>query len=137
MMMAGDIVLPDDKTQVISPSVYPYLNEHVGNDIITASGLTLLGADDKAGVAIIMDFANYLVSHPEIKHGTIKYYLRRMRKLAKALQRLILPNSAPTMPIRSMVANAALFEDETFSADGVKITVHGVIAHPGYAKISS
>ena len=66
------IVLPDDPTQVLTTERYPYLKEHIGSDIITASGLTLLGADDKAGVAIIMDMANYLVTHPEIKHGTIK-----------------------------------------------------------------
>jgi tripeptide aminopeptidase len=58
--------------QVISASEYPYLKEHIGHDIITASGLTLLGADDKSGVAIIMDMANYLIAHPGIKHGTIK-----------------------------------------------------------------
>ncbi|HEY6976554.1 MAG TPA: tripeptide aminopeptidase PepT, partial [Chitinophagaceae bacterium] len=67
-----DIVLPDDTAQVISQKDYPYLKEHIGHDIITASGLTLLGADDKAGVAIIMDMANYFVTHPEIKHGTVK-----------------------------------------------------------------
>src|SRR3954447_2489743 len=67
-----DIVLPDDTSQVISVKDYPYLKEHIGHDIITASGLTLLGADDKAGVSIIMDLANYLASHPEVKHGTIK-----------------------------------------------------------------
>ena len=67
-----DIVLPDDATQIITIKDYPYLKEHIGHSIITASGNTLLGADDKAGVAIIMDFANYLINHPEIKHGTIK-----------------------------------------------------------------
>jgi len=68
----GDIHLPDDKSQVISPDQHPYLKEKMGEDIITASGTTLLGADDKAGVAIIMDLAHYLVSHPELKHGDIR-----------------------------------------------------------------
>lgn len=67
-----DIVLPDDPTQVISIKNHPYLKERIGDDIITASGTTLLGADDKAGVAIIMDLVAYLTSHPEVKHGTIK-----------------------------------------------------------------
>ena len=67
-----DIILPDDTTQVISTEQYPYLKEHIGNDIITASGLTLLGGDDKSGVAEIMDMANYLTLHPDIKHGEIK-----------------------------------------------------------------
>ncbi len=68
----GDIVLPDDQAQVIRLSAYPYLKEHIGYPIITASGLTLLGADDKAGVAEIMDMANYLSTHPGIRHGMIK-----------------------------------------------------------------
>src|SRR5690349_13448516 len=67
-----DIVLPDDTTQIISVKDYPYLKEKIGDDIITARGLTLLGADDKSGVAIIMDMANYLVKNPQIKHGEIK-----------------------------------------------------------------
>ena len=68
----SDIVLPDDTTQIISVNKYPYLKKHIGSDIITASGNTLLGADDKSGVAEIMDMVNYLITHPEVKHGTIK-----------------------------------------------------------------
>ncbi|HNS42535.1 MAG TPA: peptidase T, partial [Taishania sp.] len=66
------IVLPDDPTQIITTEMHPYLKEKIGDDIITASGTTLLGADDKAGVAIIMDFANYLLTHPEVKHGKVR-----------------------------------------------------------------
>ena len=66
------LVLPDDHSQVISTDAYPYLKNFIGKDIITASGNTLLGADDKAGVAIIMSFAEYLMQYPEILHGTIK-----------------------------------------------------------------
>jgi tripeptide aminopeptidase len=68
----GDIVLPKDNSQVIKFSEHPALKEQVGNDIITADGTTLLGADNKAGVAEIMDAANYLMTHPEIKHGKIR-----------------------------------------------------------------
>ena len=67
-----DIALPDDPTQVISSREYPYLKQKIGEDIITASGKTLLGADNKAGIAIIMDLANYLIQHGDIQHGTIK-----------------------------------------------------------------
>src|SRR5688500_16102625 len=67
-----DIVLPDDSTQVLRMADYPYLKTQLGNDIITASGLTLLGADDKAGVAEIMDLANFLIKNPGVKHGEIK-----------------------------------------------------------------
>ncbi len=76
-----DIILPDDPTQVISANDYPYLKEHIGSDIITASGLTLLGADDKSGVAEIMDMANFLLTHPEIKQRRNKNcYLHPMKK---------------------------------------------------------
>ena len=67
-----DIVLPDDTTQVLRKSEYPYLATQIGNDIITASGKTLLGSDDKAGVAEIMDLANFLMTNKEVKHGEIK-----------------------------------------------------------------
>ena len=68
----GDIVLPDDPAVVLRPEEHPDLLEQIGNDIITASGTTLLGADNKAGVAAIMDAAQFLVTHPEIPHGAIK-----------------------------------------------------------------
>ncbi|MGB8192737.1 MAG: tripeptide aminopeptidase PepT, partial [Chitinophagaceae bacterium] len=68
----SDIVLPDDPSQVISTNEHPYLKKKIGEDIITASGTTLLGADDKAGIAVIMDMAAYLIKHPEVKHGAIK-----------------------------------------------------------------
>ena len=67
-----DIVLPDDTTQVLKMSEFPYLKTQIGNDIITASGTTLLGSDDKAGVAEIMDLANFLIANPQVEHGTLK-----------------------------------------------------------------
>ena len=66
------IILPDDETQILSVDKHPYLKGKIGDDIITASGETLLGADDKAGIAIIMDFAKYILEHPEVKHGDIR-----------------------------------------------------------------
>lgn len=129
-----DIVLPDDKAQVISVKDYPYLKEHIGHDIITASGLTLLGADDKAGVAIIMDLANYLVTHPDVKHGTIKILFTPDEEVGKGTANLDLKKLGANYAYTLDGGEAGTFEDETFSADGVKIIINGVIAHPGYAK---
>ena len=130
----NDIVLPDDTTQVISAKDYPYLKKHIGHDIITASGLTLLGSDDKAGVAIIMDMANYLITHPEIKHGTIKVLFTPDEEVGQGTAKLDLQKLGAEYAYTLDGGEAGTFEDETFSADGAKITVHGVIAHPGYAK---
>lgn len=129
-----DIVLPDDKTQVISIKEYPYLKEHINNDIITASGLTLLGSDDKSGVAIIMDMANYLVTHPEVKHGTLKILFTPDEEVGKGTVKLNLQKLGADYAYTLDGGEAGTFEDETFSADGVRITVNGIIAHPGYAK---
>jgi tripeptide aminopeptidase len=129
-----DIVLPDDTTQVIRKDDYPYLETHLGQDIITASGLTLLGADDKSGVAEIMDMANYLVQHPEIKHGDIKILFTPDEEVGKGTAHVNLEKLGATYAYTLDGGECGTFEDETFSADGVTITVHGVIAHPGYAK---
>lgn len=129
-----DIILPDDSIQVVSTKDYPYLLEHVGNDIITASGLTLLGADDKAGVAEIMDMAHYLVTHPEITHGVIKILFTPDEEIGEGTAKLDLGKLAADVAYTLDGGELGTFEDETFSADGVTITIHGVIAHPGYAK---
>jgi tripeptide aminopeptidase len=129
-----DIVLPDDTTQVISTKDYPYLKEHIGNDIITASGLTLLGADDKAGVSIIMDLANYLVTHPEIKHGIIKILFTPDEEVGKGTAKVDLKKLAADYAYTLDGGEIGTYEDETFSADGATITINGVSAHPGYAK---
>ena len=130
----ADIILPDDNTQIISAEKYPYLNTHTGHDIITASGLTLLGADDKAGVSIIMDMANYLCTHPEIKHGDIKILFTPDEEVGKGTAKVDLIKLAADFAYTLDGGEAGTFEDETFSADGVKITIDGVISHPGYAK---
>lgn len=130
----NDIVLPDDETQIISPSKYKYLKQHIGKDIITASGTTLLGADDKAGVAIIMSMANYFMQHPEIKHGTIKLLFTPDEEVGKGTDKLDLQKLGATVAYTLDGGELGTLEDETFSADGVKIVVHAVIAHPGYAK---
>lgn len=130
----ADIVLPDDPAQIISATKYAYLKKHIGKDIITASGTTLLGGDDKAGVAIIMSMANYLLQHPEIKHGEIKLLFTPDEEVGKGTDKADLKKLGATVGYTLDGGELGTLEDETFSADGVKITVHGVIVHPGYAK---
>lgn len=130
----SDIVLPDDTTQIISASKYPYLKQHIGKDIITASGKTLLGADDKAGVSIIMSMAAYLMQHPEIKHGPIKILFTPDEEVGRGTAKVDMKKLGATIGYTLDGAELGDLEDETFSADGVEIMIHGVIAHPGTAK---
>ncbi|MEJ7737327.1 MAG: peptidase T [Chitinophagaceae bacterium] len=129
-----DIILPDKDSSVLRLADYPYLKEHLGHSIITASGDTLLGADDKAGVAIIMDLANYYITHPHLKHGDIKILFTPDEEVGKGTAKLDLRKLGADFAYTLDGGEAGSLEDETFSADGVVITVHGVIAHPGYAK---
>ncbi|MFZ5977171.1 MAG: peptidase T [Bacteroidota bacterium] len=128
------IVLPDDDTQVLTVDNYPYLKEHIGKDIITASGNTLLGADDKAGVAIIMDTANYLMQYPEIKHGDIKILFTPDEEVGRGTEKVNLQYLGADYGYTLDGGEAGHLEVETFSADSVTITIYGVSAHPGYAK---
>lgn len=130
----SDIVLPDDPTQVISVKDHPYLAEKIGDDIITASGTTLLGADDKAGVAIIMDLAHYLVQHPEIKHGKIRILFTPDEEVGRGVEKLDLAKLGADIGYTLDAGELGSLEEENFSADGVTVTFHGVSAHPGYAK---
>jgi tripeptide aminopeptidase len=129
-----DIVLPDDPSQIISPNDYPYLKERIGDDIITASGNTLLGADDKAGVAIIMDMANYLLQHPEMRHGKIKILFTPDEEIGRGVDKLDLQRLGADFGYTLDAGERGTYEDETFSADAVTIHFYGVSAHPGYAK---
>lgn len=129
-----DIVLPDDSSQVLRMSEYPYLETQLGNDIITASGKTLLGSDDKAGVAEIMDLANFLVTHPEIPHGEVKILFTPDEEVGKGTAKVDLKKLGADFGFTLDGGDAGSLEDETFSADGVTVVIHGVIAHPGYAK---
>jgi tripeptide aminopeptidase len=113
---------------------YPYLKNHIGADIITASGKTLLGSDDKAGVAEIMEFAFYVMTHPEINHGEIKLLFTPDEEVGKGTANVDLKKLAADYGYTLDGGEAGDLEDETFSADGVQIVVHGIISHPGYAK---
>ncbi len=129
-----DIVLPDDPTVVVSTKDHPYLSERIGDDIITASGTTLLGADDKAGVAIIMDLANYLVQHPEIAHGKIRILFTPDEEIGRGVQAVDMQKLGADFGYTLDGGERGHLEGETFSADGVKVVFHGISAHPGYAK---
>lgn len=129
-----DIVLPDDKTQVLRLSEYPYLKTQMGNDIITASGTTLLGSDDKAGVAEIMDLANFLMTNKKLKHGEIKILFTPDEEVGKGVNKIDMKKLGADFGYTLDGGDAGSLEDETFSADGVQVIIHGVIAHPGYAK---
>lgn len=128
------ITLPDDKTQVLSVEKYPYLKEKIGDDIITASGTTLLGSDDKSGVAIIVDMVQYLFQHPEVEHGIIKVLFTPDEEVGRGTEKVDLVKLGADFGFTLDGGEAGDLEDETFSADGVTITVLGVSAHPGYAK---
>jgi len=129
-----DIVLPDDETQVLKNSEYPYLQTKIGNDIITASGKTLLGSDDKAGVAEIMDFANFLITNKNVKHGEIKILFTPDEEVGRGTEKVDLKKLGADFAYTLDGGDAGSLEDETFSADAVQVIIHGVIAHPGYAK---
>ena len=129
-----DIILPDDPGQVIRTTDHPYLLEKKGQDIITASGLTLLGADDKAGVTIIMELAAYLVQHPEIRHGKIRILFTPDEEIGRGVNKLDIKKLAADFGYTLDGPELGSFEEETFSADGMTITFHGVSAHPGHAK---
>lgn len=129
-----DIVLPDDRSQVLRLSEYPYLQTQIGNDIITASGTTLLGSDDKAGVAEIMDLANYLTKNNTVKHGEIKLLFTPDEEVGRGVAYVDIKKLGADFGYTLDGGEAGSLEDETFSADGVQVIIHGVIAHPGYAK---
>jgi tripeptide aminopeptidase len=129
-----DIILPDDQSQVISIKQHNYLKEKIGDDIITASGTTLLGADDKAGVAIIMDLATQLIKNTEIKHGEIRILFTPDEEVGRGVEKLDMKKVNADYGYTLDGGELGSLEDESFSADGVKITIHGISAHPGYAK---
>ncbi len=129
-----DITFPDAPDLVLSPSVYPYLAKKVGDDIITASGTTLLGADDKAGVAIIMATARHLLANPAIPHGPIRVCFTPDEEIGRGVH-ADLPKDLKA-DFAYTLDGAALGEIvyETFSADAATIKVQGVSIHPGWAK---
>jgi tripeptide aminopeptidase len=129
-----DIVLPDDHKQIIRMKEHPDLKDQIGNDIITASGKTLLGADNKAGLAEIMDMAHYFVTHPDVKHGDIKILFTPDEEIGRGVDKADLKKLGAQFAYTVDGETVGSIEDETFSADGAVITINGVSSHPGFAK---
>jgi len=129
-----DIILPDDNSIIIKYNEHRDLADQIGNDIITASGTTLLGADDKAGVAEIMDAARILMSNPAIKHGDIKILFTPDEEIGRGVDFVNLEKLGAQFAYTMDGEKAGTIEDETFSADAAKVTIHGVSVHPGFAK---
>jgi tripeptide aminopeptidase len=129
-----DIVLPKDTTQILKVSEHPDLANQLGNDIITADGTTLLGADNKAGVAEIMDAIHHLITHPEIKHGTIRILFTPDEEIGRGVNKVDIKKLAADFGYTVDGESLGHLEDETFSADGVVLTLNGISTHPGFAK---
>lgn len=129
-----DLFLPDDNTQIIRLLEHEDLALQIGNDIITASGTTLLGADNKAGVAEIMDAAYYLANNPDIKHGKIKILFTPDEEIGRGTKAIDLKKLGADFAYTIDGETLGSLEDETFSADSVKIKITGVSQHPGFAK---
>lgn len=130
----GDLILPNDKTQIIKESEHPQLHAQIGNDIITTDGTTLLGADNKAGVAEIMDAANYLMNHPDIKHGKIRILFTPDEEVGKGVDKVDMKKLGAEFGYTIDGADLGSVEDETFSADALTIKIKGFNIHPGFAK---
>ncbi len=127
------LALPDDPTQVLLPQTHPYLGEKIGDDIITASGTTLLGADDKAGVAIIMTLAEHLLTHPEIAHGEVRVCFTPDEEIGKGIDSLDLAELAADYAYTLDGGKVGQLTYETFSADKAVVTIMGVSTHTGTA----
>ena len=130
----GDIVLPADPTQIIRAAEHPALKDQIGNDIITTDGTTLLGADNKAGLAEIMDAAQFLIDNPQVKHGEIKILFTPDEEIGRGVDKDDLKKLGADFAYTIDGETAGNIEDETFSADAGTVTIEGVSTHPGFAK---
>ena len=128
------IVLPADTTQVLTLTDHPDLHNQIGNDLITADGTTLLGADNKAGVAEIMDAANFLISNPEVKHGVIKILFTPDEEIGRGVDKVDLKKLGADFAYTVDGETLGHIENETFSADMVMLEINGFSVHPGFAK---
>jgi tripeptide aminopeptidase len=129
----GDIRLPGDTAQVIRVSDHPVLKDLVGHDIVTSDGTTLLGADDKAGIAEIMAAAEFLIKNPDVKHGTIRILFTTDEEIGRGVDKVDLEKLGADFGYTMDGETAGTIEDESFSADAVEIAIRGVAIHPGFA----
>ncbi|MVA73638.1 peptidase T [Agrobacterium vitis] len=130
----GDIVLSGDTNQIIRVSENPQLKTQIGHDIVTTDGTTLLGADDKAGIAEIMTAAQFLIDNPHIRHGAIKILFTTDEEIGRGADKVDLKKLGAAFGYTMDGSTIGEIENETFSADGVDITITGVAIHPGTAK---
>ena len=130
----GDITLPGDPTQIIRAAEHPALRTQIGNDIVTSDGTTLLGADNKAGLAEIVDAMRFLVRNPQIRHGAIKVLFTPDEEIGRGVDKADLKRLGADFAYTIDGESAGHIEDETFSADAATVTIDGVSAHPGFAK---
>jgi len=128
------IVLPDDRAQILTLENSPHLRSALGHDVITASGTTLLGADDKAGVATVMTAARHLLQHPEIPHGKIRLCFNPDEEIAAGMTLLDLAQLGAEVAYTLDGESPGEIDFETFSADAATLEIHGVASHPGWAK---
>jgi len=129
-----DIVLPNDTNQIIKFSEHPDLAAQIGNDIVTTDGTTLLGADNKAGLAEIMDAANYLMLHPEVKHGAIRILFTPDEEIGRGADKVNIKKLGAQYGYTMDGESLGHLENETFSADSVTLIINGIPTHPGFAK---
>ena len=130
----GDLVLPDDASAVLRPADVPALADRIGDDIVTASGATLLGADNKAGVAEIMTAAAYLVGHPEMPHGAIRIAFTPDEEVGRGTEHFDVARFGAHCAYTMDGGSRGEIETESFSADAMTVTFHGFNTHPGYAR---
>ncbi len=117
-----------------SAAEHPALKDQIGSDIVTSDGTTLLGADNKAGLAEIMDAARFLIDNPQIRHGAIKILFTPDEEIGRGVDKADLKKLAADFAYTIDGESAGNIEDETFSADGATVTIEGVSVHPGFAK---
>src|SRR5262249_46532953 len=129
-----DLVLPDDPTIVLRLADNPPLAEQMGHDIVTASGTTLLGADNKAGGAEIVAAAAHLTAHPEIRHGRIRIGFTPDEEVGAGTKFFDVERFAASYAYTMDGGTRGELETESFSADAMTITFRGFNTHPGYAK---
>ncbi|MEJ5993675.1 peptidase T [Pedobacter sp. Du54] len=129
-----DLILPDDSAVILKLSEHPDLSAQIGNDIITASGTTLLGADNKAGLAEIMEAAAYFMANPGVKHGEIKILFTPDEEIGRGVDKVDMKKLGADFAYTIDGETVGSIEDETFAADGGKLVIHGISAHPGFAK---
>ncbi|MEX0305998.1 MAG: peptidase T [Ruegeria sp.] len=130
----GEITFPDDPDLVLSPEEHPYLAEKIGHDLITASGTTLLGADDKAGVSILMTMARHLLENKDVPHGPIRIAFTPDEEIGRGVTEQLPKDLEADFAYTLDGQELGEIEYESFSADRAVITITGVSIHPGLAK---